>query len=336
MAPVARERGGGAEGQRHRQSAHDAAHRAGEGAQGSLRHAAAVAARAAAHLVAGGPGAREDARWRLAVSRPESDRVRSPPGSSTARCTLRRWWPGSTSGCRCTRCGTASPPTCWNRRSTSGSSRCCSGTRTRHHRPLCPGGHRPAARGDQSAGAHGPRVASPDGARRPGGRGYLPRPRAGLAASAARSPEPGSAQGDVRHRTVPQRGAGGTCTALRRLCAGADRLQLLPQPALPEVSGACRAAVAGSAAGRPAAGRLLPPGVHAAGADQCHRVLQQGSGLRPAVRGRRGDAAHHRRRPQASRRAGRRDAGPAYLGLGADAPSACARHRSRRWPRRRR
>ena len=58
--------------------------------------------------------------------------------------------------------------------------------------------------------------------------------------------------------------------------------------------------------------------------------------LRPVVRGRRGDAAHHRRRPEASRRADRRDPGPAYLGLGADAPSACARHRARRWPRPRR
>ena len=58
--------------------------------------------------------------------------------------------------------------------------------------------------------------------------------------------------------------------------------------------------------------------------------------LRPVVRGRRGDVAHHRRRPQASRRAGRRDAGPAHLGLGADAPSPCARHRAGRGPRRRR
>ena len=33
------ERGGGAEGHRHRQPAHDAAHRAGQGSQGSLRHA---------------------------------------------------------------------------------------------------------------------------------------------------------------------------------------------------------------------------------------------------------------------------------------------------------
>ena len=48
------------------------------------------------------------------------------------------------------------------------------------------------------------------------------------------------------------------------------------------------------------------------------------------------DAAHHRRRPEASRGADRCDPGPAYLGLGADAPSACAWHRSRRWPRSRR
>ena len=69
-----RERGGGAEGHRHRQSAHDAARRAGQGAQGSLRHAAAPAARTAAHLVAGRPGAGEDARRRVVVPRHESAR----------------------------------------------------------------------------------------------------------------------------------------------------------------------------------------------------------------------------------------------------------------------
>ena len=42
----------------------------GKGQQGSLRDAAAGAAGAAAHLVAGGPGAGQDARRRLAVSRP--------------------------------------------------------------------------------------------------------------------------------------------------------------------------------------------------------------------------------------------------------------------------
>jgi hypothetical protein len=93
-----------------------------------------------------------------------------------------------------------------------------------HNGPLCPGSHGSAARSDQSLGAFAHRVAPTHGTPRPGGRGHLPRPRAGLAASAARSLEPRSAQGDVRHRTVPQRGAGGTCTALRRLRAGADRL----------------------------------------------------------------------------------------------------------------
>ena len=93
-----------------------------------------------------------------------------------------------------------------------------------------------------------------------------------------------------------------------------------------------RAPLARSAAGRPAAGGVLPRGVHPAGADQRDRLLQQGGDLRPAVRRRRRDAAHHRRRSEASRRADRRDAGAAHLGLGADAPSACARHRSRRRP----
>src|SRR5438132_791947 len=38
--------------------------------------------------------------------------------------------PTSTSECRCTRYGTASPPTFWSRRSTSVSFRCCLGTRS--------------------------------------------------------------------------------------------------------------------------------------------------------------------------------------------------------------
>jgi site-specific recombinase XerD len=55
---------------------------------------------------------------------------------------------------------------------------------------------------------------SPRGASRRGGRGYLPCPRASLAAGAARALEPGSAQGHVRHRAVPQCGAGWARAAL--------------------------------------------------------------------------------------------------------------------------
>ena len=60
-----------------------------------------------------------------------------------------------------------------------------------------------------------PQVAPPDGARRPGGRGHLPRPRAGLAASAAGPPESRPTQGDVGDRELPHRGARRPCRALR-------------------------------------------------------------------------------------------------------------------------
>jgi hypothetical protein len=48
--------------------------------------------------------------------------------SSTAPYTPPPRPPVSGSGCRRIRCGTASPRTCWNRTSTSASSKCCSGT----------------------------------------------------------------------------------------------------------------------------------------------------------------------------------------------------------------
>ena len=84
---------------------------------------------------------------------------------------------------------------------------------------------------------------------------------------------------------------GGHVLALRRLRHRSDRLQLVPQPALPEVPGQRRPALARGAPGRPAAGGVLPRGLHAAGADRRHRLPEQGRGLRPAVRGRRRDAA---------------------------------------------
>src|SRR3974377_2026385 len=47
-----------------------------------------------------------------------------PPSTGPAMPPAR--WRGSTSASRCTPCGTASPPTCSSRTSTSASSRCCS------------------------------------------------------------------------------------------------------------------------------------------------------------------------------------------------------------------
>ena len=59
---------------------------------------------------------------------------------------------------------------------------------------------------------------------------------------------------------------------------------------------------------------------------------QQGGRLRPPVQNRRGDADHHRRRPEASRRAHRPHRRAPHLGLGAHPPSPRPRHRSRRRP----
>ena len=51
----------------------------------------------------------------------------------------------------------------------------------------------------------------------------------------ARQPRP--VEGDVGHRALPHRGARRPCRALRGLRPHGHRLQQLPQPALPEVSG---------------------------------------------------------------------------------------------------
>ncbi len=82
---TSRQRSHRAEGRRRRQHAHDAAHPAGQGRQGSLRHALAGDARAAAHLVASGPCPGQDARRRLAVPGPESGRAPDRPTAQPRR-----------------------------------------------------------------------------------------------------------------------------------------------------------------------------------------------------------------------------------------------------------
>ena len=97
----------------HRLQAHADPGRARQGAQGPPRDAVAATARAAARLVAASPD-------------PGSgcfpDRTRSTPSpraSSTAPAMPPPIWPRSRSGCRRTRCATASPPICSSRTSTS-------------------------------------------------------------------------------------------------------------------------------------------------------------------------------------------------------------------------
>src|ERR1700738_1629619 len=74
-----------------------------------------------------------------------------------------------------------------------------------------------------------------------------------------------------------------------------DLVQLLPQPALPEVPGRGGKGLAGGARSRSAAGAVLPCRVHAAGADRRHRLSQQGGRLRSAVQGLGRDPDHDRR-----------------------------------------
>lgn len=110
----------------------------------------------------------------------------------------------------------------------------------------------------------------------------------------------------------------------------ADRLQLLPQPALSEVPGCGGADLACRARGRPPAARLLPRRVHVARRGRRHRVPEQGARLRLAVQGGVGDDADHRGGSQAPRSQDRHHRGPPHLGLGDDPPSARAHDRGGR------
>ena len=162
------------------------------------------------------------------------------------------------------------------------------------------------------------------------GRRHLPSRRACLSGRTCRAPEPHPAQGHVGNRALPYCSARRSRRGLRGLWPVADRLQLLPQPALPEVPGRGGADVACRARGRPLAGRLLPRRVHAARRGRRHRLTQQGARLRPAVQGGVGDDDDDCRRSQAPRRAHRHHRRTPHLGIGDDPPSARAHDRARR------
>ena len=106
------------------------------------------------------------------------------------------------------------------------------------------------------------------------------------------------------------------------------RLQFLSQPALPEVPGAGMPGMACCATGRTPAGSLFPCRLHAAGADRGDRLPEQGGGLHHPVQGRGRDAAHDRRRSQASGRRDRPHRGAAQLGPEPALPSAHPLHRA--------
>src|SRR5439155_297418 len=86
----------------------------------------------------------------------------------------------------------------------------------------------------------------------------------------------------IKKRVSPLGHPRRSCRALRGLRPQPDRLQLLPQPSLPQVPGRGGAGLARCPRGRPAAGRLLPPGLHPAGRDRPDCLPEQGGALRPA------------------------------------------------------
>jgi integrase/recombinase XerD len=72
----------------------------------------------------------DSGRMLLRVERGKGQKDRHALLSPLLLGQLRVWWRRSTSVFRCIPCGTALPPICWNSKSISGSSRCCSDTRS--------------------------------------------------------------------------------------------------------------------------------------------------------------------------------------------------------------
>src|SRR5215203_448024 len=107
-----------------------------------------------------------------------------------------------------------------------------------------------------------------------------------------------------------------------------DPLQLLPQPALPEVSRPGEAALAGATLWRVAAGAVLPHCLHRPGRAQLSGTGQPGVVLWSAVRQRLEDLAGDRGRPEAPRGAPRSSRRAAHLEPDALVASARALHRA--------
>src|SRR5574340_800245 len=150
-------------------------------------------------------------------------------------------------------------------------------------------------------------------------------PRAG-------KPLPGQVQGKFRvpatqsvpgHSTLPHGGVGRSCRCLPPMwIPGGHLLQLLPQPALPEVPDAVARTLARSPGTRTAAHQLLPCRVHRSPRTPCAGVDQPTSVLRSVVRRQRSDLVGSGGRPETSGRRHRPDQHSAYLGTELAAPPA--------------
>lgn len=102
------------------------------------------------------------------------------------------------------------------------------------------------------------------------GRRYFPDCRPGLSRGPCQASEPRPTQGHVGDRKLSHRCPWWSCGSLFRLRASTDRLQLMPQPALPAMPGRRCTRLARSTGSQSPAGRLLPRRLHPARRDRRH------------------------------------------------------------------
>src|ERR1700688_1046938 len=137
-------------------------------------------------------------------------------------------------------------------------------------------------------------------------------------------------EGARRHRPLPHGRARGTSRSVLQLRPSGHLLQLMPQPALPQVPDQRSRTVARQAAAGAAARGLLSPGLQCAARARAADVAEPAAALLAAVRGQRSHAAGSRSRSEASRRSSRFTRRPAYLGTDPAASPACPLCRARR------
>src|SRR6266851_2022936 len=129
-------------------------------------------------------------------------------------------------------------------------------------------------------------------------------------------------QGARCHRPLPHRRARRASRSVLQLRLSSHLLQLMPQPALPQVPDQRSRPVASQAAAGTAACGLLSPGLQRAARAGAADVAEQAAAVRAAVRSQRSHAAGSRSRSEASRRSSRFTRHPAHLGTDPAAPPA--------------
>ena len=163
-----------------------------------------------------------------------------------------------------------------------------------------------------------------------GGRGYLPRPRGGVAASQCRPRQSRPVEGHEAIERCRTAALGGHVARCEDCAHTVIAYNSCRNRHCPKCQGAAAREWLAEREAELLPVPLLPRRVHAAGPDRRYRLPEQGGDLRPAVQGLGRDHAQDRRRSQAPRRPHRHHLRAAHLGLGTDPPPACAHDRAGR------